>query len=276
VLGAAALGAAIGSWQSSAGSSDAASRLVLQGLDAARAAGSFHYVSTSVASSMTQVTVGDAGATEGRQDITIGPSSFIVLVVGQTAYLRGDASALEHNLLVPSSVASAHVQQWISLVQSDYPWASVYAAVKTSDALKDNLTFTPRSVLAPETLAGQQVVGIQGPVSGSEAQGVQGTATLYLQAGGRHLPVRFVERGTVTGTGNSGSGNSGTGNTGAGNSGRGNTGGGSTTTSVRFRIDFSAWGEPVHVAVPSSAVSFASLGVPGAGPPRSTPSTVLT
>jgi len=90
VLTLGALGAAIGGWLSSSGSSSdtaaqrAAALLVHQGRQAALAIGSFHYVSTSVASSVTQVTVGDAGTTQGRQAITVGSSSFIVLVVGQT------------------------------------------------------------------------------------------------------------------------------------------------------------------------------------------------
>lgn len=252
-----ALGAAIGGWQStrgSTGSSAAAGRLERQSLAAALDAGSFHYVSTSTGGGPSQVTVGDAGATVGRQAITIGQSSFDVRVVGSTAFFRGDATSIEQNLAVPGSVASTHAGQWISLASGDAPYASVYAAVKTSDALNDNVTFTAQTVLATSDIGGQQVTGVRGPVSGSQAQGVRGTATLYVQASGRHLPVRYVEQGSVSGTGA--------------------TGGGSAN--VDFRIDFSAWGEPVSVDTPSAAVAFSSLGVSGTGPTGSPPSTVLT
>ena len=246
--------AALGGWLStrSSGTVDAAAaqRLVSGALAAAGRAGSFHYVSSSTGGGISQTTVGDAGPTGGRQLITVNGDTFTVLVVGADAYFRGDALAMVQNLGIPASVARAHSGQWISLTTADAPYQSVYAAVKTSDALRDNITFSPRAELGTSTVAGQKVIAVQGAMQGIQGQPAHGTGTLYLAAGGRHLPVRYVESGTV--------------------------GRGTNTTSLRFQFDFSAWGRAVAVVPPPSPVPFSALGVPGGGPPGSTPTTLLT
>lgn len=254
-----AAAAALGGWLSTRGSSTGATatstsarqagRLVSGALDAARAAGSFHYVSSSTSSAVTQLTVGDAGATAGRQVITLGGDTFNVLVVGSAAYFEGDAAAMVENLSVPISVAQAHAGQWVSLASGDAPYASVYAAVTTSDALRDNITFTPRTELGTSTLAGQRVIGVRGSMKGIPGATGKGTAVLYMSATGRHLPVRYVERGTLKGSDGS-------------------------ATSLQFSIDFSAWGEPVPVTAPPGALSFASLGTAGGG--TGPPNTLVT
>jgi hypothetical protein len=262
VLGSAA---AIGGWLSTSGSSSPgggsgssgssasvaseAARLAAGALAAARAAGSFHYVSSSSSDRVRQLTVGDAGPSSGRQVITLNGDTFNVLVIGSTAYFQGDATAMVENLSVPASVAQAHAGQWISLVSGDDPYESVYAAVTTSDALHDSITFSPRSVVATPAIAGQRATAVQGRVRllPGESGTVKGTGTLYLSASG-HLPLRYVERGTLRGSGG-------------------------TVTPLDFRIDFSAWAEVVRVTVPAGAVTYASLGVPpgtGAGSPPTT------
>lgn len=259
-----AAAAALGGWLSTSGSSPTpagggattggraeATRLVSGSLAAAAAAGSFHYVSSSVSAGISQLTVGDAGAVSGRQVITVAGDTFTVLVVGSTAYFQGDATAMVQNLAVPPAVAQARAGQWISLVSGDSPYESVKAAVTTSEALSDNVTFTPRTVLAQSAVAGQRVIGVRGAMHGVAGQRGSGTAILYVSAGGRHLPVRYVEHGTLTGTDGS-------------------------TASITFTIDFSAWGEGVQVNVPPGAVAFSSLGVSGAPGQGSPPTTLIT
>ncbi|MDE3086036.1 MAG: hypothetical protein KGJ77_04645, partial [Acidobacteriota bacterium] len=146
----------------------AARRLVATSLADAGAAGTFHYVSTFASSSargrVTQVTVGDAGATQGRQDITVNGDRFTVLVIGPSSYFQGDALAMVTSLGVPAPVAQAHAGQWISLVSGDAPYQSVTAAVTTSSALEDNVTFRPTRVLGISKVAGRQLQGVRGPV----------------------------------------------------------------------------------------------------------------
>lgn len=246
VLAAAALGVdvAVTSSRSPTVNPPAARSMLDRTLAAAEAAGSFRYVSSSVSStsgssSLSQTTVGQAGATQGRQTITINGDTFDVLVVGDTAYLRGDADAMEAELQLPTSVAQAHAGQWISLVPGDAPYQSVYAAVTTMQAIDDNISFTPRVLLGSSTLGGIAVLGLRGPMRGTGGEPAKGTATLYVAASGRQLPVRYVEKGKV--------------------------GSGSSTSSLDFTISFSSWGQPVSETVPPGAISYRSVASSGIG-----------
>lgn len=238
-----AIALALGGSGAAAGSA-AARRLLAQSLADARAAGSFHYVSTSVSTSgtgrLTQTTIGDAGATEGRQDITVNGDRFTVLVLGPTTYFRGDALAMATSLGVPAPVAAAHAGQWIALVSGDSPYPSVTAAVTTSSALEDNVTFRAQQELPLAKIAGRQLQGVRGAMQTIEGQQAHGTATLYMTTGSRPMPVRYVEQGTV--------------------------GKGSNAGSLDFSLTFSAWAEPVRVSAPSGALAFSALAVPGATP----------
>jgi hypothetical protein len=239
--------AAIGTWLGTGGAgtpaTPAASRqLVRSSLAAALAAGSFHYVSSSTSSSPTsapiqQITDGDAAPTSGRQVITVGGDTFDVVVVGTTAYFRGDAAAMVASLGLPAAVAAAHAGQWIALVPGEAPYPSVQVAVTTSSALSQNITFTAARELGTTTVEGRKTTVVQGPMSAVGGQPARGTATLYVSTGPRRLPVRYVERGTV--------------------------GSGASEATLDFTITFSSWGDKVAVARPAGAVPFAALGVPG-------------
>ena len=222
----------------------ASTALLKSVLDAVNAEGAFHYVSSSTSSSssstatkLTQLTVGDAGTTSGRQAITIGTSHFEVVVVGSTAYFRGDAVGTSASLGLSASAARAFAGHWISLVSGDAPYQSVYAAVTAGSAIADNITFTPRTELSTSRVAGRRVIGLKGPLTPIDGQPARGTATLYVTAARPHLPVRYVEKGTV--------------------------GSGSSRSTLSFEISFSGWGTPVAVGAPSGAVPFASLGAGG-------------
>ncbi|HUC35690.1 MAG TPA: hypothetical protein VMR97_01050 [Acidimicrobiales bacterium] len=233
---------------SSAPVSPAARSVLRRAISAARAAGSFHYVSRSTGTSGDSTTVGDAGADSGKQVITSndknGASSFTVLVVGTACYFQGDALAMQENLGVTAAIAQAHANQWISLSPSDQPYGSVYAAVNTGQALTDNITLEPQH-LSSSTGGGrklQKVTGAITPVTiAGQTDALKGTASLEVSAA-THLPVSYSERGTSSGQTNS------------------------------FTIAFSDFGQPVSEAAPQGAVSFASI----AGSGSSTSPSVLT
>lgn len=220
----------------------AATALLHSVLGAANAARGFHYVSSSTqastSSSLTQVTVGDAGASSGRQDITIDTSHFTVLVVGPTAYFKGDAVATSATLGLPAAAATRYAGQWISLASGDAPYQSVYAAVTTSSALHDSITLSPRREVSGTEYDGKDVIAIAGTLTPISGQPAKGTATLYVTASRPHLPVGYVEKGTV--------------------------GGGSSRSSISFTMHFSAWGD-VSESAPPSAIPFASLGPSSGG-----------
>ena len=236
------VGGAIGSWlgvRDSGGSTwtgASAARLLRSSVAAAEVAGSFHYVwsyrsSSSTSSQVDQTTVGDAGASQGQQWMTVNGDTFDVLVVGATAYFRGDASAMESNLNVPASMADAYSRQWISLVSGEAPYQSVYAAVTTTQALEYNITFTADRKLGFSIIDDTKVFALSGPMSAFSGQAAYGTGILYVAASGRHLPVRYVEQGTL--------------------------GAGPSASSVEFTITFSTWGKPVKEVTPSDTVPFA-------------------
>jgi hypothetical protein len=255
VVAAAAVGVWLGTRSSAPSSTPAqARRLVQSSLAAAQAAGSFHYVSTSTSSSPTtssvkQVTIGDAGASSGRQAITISGDTFDVVVVGTTAYLRGDASAMVASLGIPAAVAEAHAGQWISLVPGDAPYQSVEVAVTTASALDQNVTFNAGRESGTVKVDGQTTTAVQGSMSAVDGQPAHGTATLYVRTGPHPLPVRYVERGTV--------------------------GKGSSASQLNFAITFSSWGEDTGVTAPTGATPFSSLGVTG-GTPTGPGPTIIT
>jgi hypothetical protein len=228
--------------------SPAARSLLRSSLAAARAKGSFHYVSRFTQQGVTQTTIGDAGETSGRQVITLGPETFTVLVVGPACYIEGNAGALADQLGLPSTVAAGHAGQWISLAPADVPYQSVYAAVTTRSALADNIDIAPHRRLGPTVQGGRRVIGVTGPMTdisvGGQTQKAKGTAYLYMTASGHHLPVLYSERGTV---------------------------GGHRTVAA---ITFSDWGAPVVVTAPAGAVPFSSLGPVTVPTPTGNPSLV--
>ena len=227
--------------------SPSASRLLRSSLASARKVDSFHYVSSSTlggAQGGTQKTVGDAGPDQGKQVISAGNQRFTVLVVGRACYLKGNAAALVANLGLTSTTATAYAGQWISLAQSDGPYASVYAAVTAGSALADNITVVPTGQLPPTKVAGRRVETVTGSIApiriGGQLEAPKGTATLAVRVTTPHLPVRYTERGTLNRE--------------------------PTTTTVTF----DHWGETVDVTAPAHAVSYASLGA-GSGTTPTTP-----
>jgi len=241
----------------SGGSSGAKSALA-SAIKAATDAGSFHYVSTTTAATGGAKTIGDATSSSGKQQITTndtnGTASFTVLVFGKQCWFKGDALSMEENLDVSADAAQSHASQWISLAPSDSPYASVYAAVITHDALADSITFKPQQ-LGTATVGGRTLQTISGTVTpikvGGQTQNVKGTATLEVSPS-THLPVRYAQSGTVQGQ---------------------------RTT---FTMTFSKYGEDVPVTPPVGAVTYPSIGGAsggsgnGGGGGTTTPPSILT
>ena len=163
--------------------------------------GSFHYESQFTSMGQIQTTVGDAGVSSGKQVITIGSTSFTVIVIGKSCYFQGGERQMVDQLGLPVSIASAHAGQWISLAPGDLPYQSVYVAVTTQSALNSNIAFAPHQLSGTERRAGYRVLGITGPMTNQsvngELQRVKGTAHLYVTASVPHLPVEYTENGKI-------------------------------------------------------------------------------
>jgi len=223
----------------SAPASPAAKRLVTASLAAAQRVGTFSYVSRSTAKGYAQVTVGDAGPTSGRQQITVNAHTFTVLVIGAACYFQGDAVSVTQQLGLPSSLASTYAGRWISLAPSDAPYGPVYAAVTAPTAIADNVVFRPKRETGITRFAGRRVIGVTGPMTNitvaGQTQVSKGTATLEVAAARPHLPARYTENGTID------------------------------NARTIFSMTFSHWGEPLSVTAPTGAVSFASIPNSGSG-----------
>jgi hypothetical protein len=236
---------------SSAPNAPAARRLVRSAFTSTIKGRSFHYVTRSTSQGSTQTAVGDAGSTSGRQVFTIGSDTFTVLVIGTSCYFQGNARQLVDQLGLPTSVASAHAGQWISLAPGDPPYQSVYVAVTARSAYTSNIAFTPRLETGTSTLHGLRVVGISGTMINQTVNGqterAEGKAMLYVTTSRPHLPVEYTENGKIGTTA-------------------------SNLVSSKLVMIFSKWGEHVNVKAPRGAVTYASLGVgsgsvPNSGPP---------
>lgn len=225
----------------------AAPRITRAALKATIERGSFHYVSKFTSMGQIQTTVGDAGVSSGKQVITIGSTTFTVIVIGTSCYFQGGERQMVDQLGLPVSIASAHAGQWISLAPGDLPYQSVYVAVTTQSALKSNIAFAPHQVSGTERrAAGYRVLGITGPMTNQRVNGqlqrVKGTAHLYVTASVPHLPVEYTENGKID------------------------------KVTSKLVMTFNRWGEPIALTAPRGTVTYASLGAgngttPNTGPP---------
>jgi hypothetical protein len=196
------------------------SQSVSSALAKARAQKSVHYV-TSQASSGTAVTIaGDAATDRGIQHITYRKGGRVghvtVLVVANTAYIRGDEFALASYMRIPPSAAAAWAGKWLSLAQSAPDYATVAAAVRLGSTLAELKMPPPFRNVGTSTRHGRPVVGIE---SRFRRAGHAVTETLYIDVA-RSLPVEQVGR----------------------------------SSGITVKATFSRWNEPVTVLPPASAI----------------------
>jgi hypothetical protein len=219
LVGAAALAVFVGVGAAAAAVSPA--RLVSAALAKAHAQRSVHYVSSQASNGRAVTIVGDAATDRGVQHITFRRSGRVghvtVLVVSNTAFIRGDAFTLTNYMGIPASAAAAWAGKWLSLAKSAPDYPTVSAAVRLGSTLDEVKMPPPFRTLGTSTRHGRRVVGI---VSHFEHAGRTVTATLYVDTA-RSLPVEQVDRS-----------------------------GGITVTAT-----FSRWNERVSVSPPASAIA---------------------
>lgn len=150
-----------------------------------------HYQLQATTPSEHETIVGDAGSTEGLQQLTNGANQVEVELVGGTAYLQGNAGGLQNTLGLPATTASAYTGRWISVAPTDSLFQPITQAV-TVRGIFDQLS--PTGTLhtsVPGKVQGQEVVAVIGGLPGSVAQGVSGQAVLYVSTSRPDLPVAF-------------------------------------------------------------------------------------
>jgi hypothetical protein len=179
---------------------------------------SVHYVSYASSSSVSVTMVGDAGRTAGIQRITYskgGKSGHVtVIVVADTAYIRGDAFTLTSYMGLSPSAAAKSAGKWLTLTHHQAGYATVAAGVRLSSALDELKLKPPIAAVAPSRLGGVPVIGLR---STHVVSGRPVTSTVYVRRSGAPLPVEAVAR-------------------------RG---------AQRMTVTFSHWNEPLNLAAPT-------------------------
>jgi len=179
-----------------------------------------HYVASAVSSKVSVRMVCDAALDRGIQRITYrkaGKSGRVtVLVVANTAYVRGDAFVLANYMGFSGPAATRFAGRWIKIPHTASWYPTVSEAVRLRSTIKELALPRPRVALPESVLNGQRVIGVRNT---STASGHRVTRTLYVRAAGLRLPVAEVTR-----------------------EGRN-----------RFGVTFSKWNQPVNVSAPTGA-----------------------
>jgi hypothetical protein len=166
-------------------------------LHAAAARHSVHYVSSSATSKAAIRLVSDVAKGRGIQRITVTKNGqrglATVLVVGGSAYIRGNAFTLHDYFPFTQAQAARYAGKWISIPSSSGAYAAV-AADATFASFLDDLLPSKHLTLVRATISGTESVGVRGPV---RQGGVKLVETVYAPASGTPLP--FEEKAVVAG-----------------------------------------------------------------------------
>jgi hypothetical protein len=187
---------------------------------AASAKHSVHYVTVSSSSRGRSTMVSDIAADRGIQRVTFsngGRTGHVtMLVVGSTAYIRGDAFTLHGYMAFPPSLASRYAGRWILIPHTSPLYGPVAIDVTFGSFVRDAMPQGHLTIVAG-TVGGRKVRGLHG----TAREG--GTLTLYVPTSGSLLPLEGKE--TVR-----------------------------APIAASSRLTMSRWNEPVRVSAPAHAV----------------------
>jgi len=185
-----------------------------------------HEVTRAKAPGHTFAAVDDIGFFEGRQVIHSDDSHAEVVQVGQQAYIRGDASAIQHYFGLTKDDPQQLADTWISIGPSDGgEYSTVIAAVTLKSDFGHETIPGRLTVGRPVTVDGKRCIPIIGHTSQSGLGTV--TVTMYVTATNHPLPLEV------------------------------------RATAKHDSIDvtkWSRWGQPVTLTPPPDAVPYSSLG----------------
>jgi hypothetical protein len=230
LLGAFALSAAsaCGGSQQNSLSGKSPGSVLSTALSAAAKFQAVHYVLQTTSNGQTQTVTGDAATSNGAQSVVLGTDQTVVVVVGATAYLRGNAGGLQDIIGFSSTQASQEGGKWISFQKGDAPYQTVVQGVTLNSLLSELKPVPPLIESSPGTVSGVQVVGVRGGLQSSPRQG---EATFWVATAAPNVLVSIDARATSVSTGK-------------------------TVTQVGV---FSKWGARFRVTAPSGSVPFSSL-----------------
>ena len=165
--------------------------MVAQAMADAVHGGWVHEVATTRSGRDALSMVNDIGTTEGRQVIDADGARSTVMVLGGTAYINGDASAVADYFGIPTSDPAALAGKWITVPHTDPDFSTVSASVTLQSDFHDVAFSGPYSALADTTVDGVAVVPITGRIPGPNSNSST-RATLYVTVTGTRLPVELT------------------------------------------------------------------------------------
>jgi hypothetical protein len=202
-------------------SSAHAAKTLARMLAAIRAARTVHISVNARIGPNTATYSSDAGLNVGRQKVSAGDGGeATVLEINGVGYFQANEKGLIGFLATPQAVAHRYAGHWISFQPGGMGYQRVVSGV-TLGGIADEMALT--GAITPtgtSTVNGQSVDGLNGgvPLAWNAPAGV--TATLYVAAHGKPLPVLFKAGIPPSG----------------------------------YHVEFSRWGEPLRITAPASAV----------------------
>jgi hypothetical protein len=235
-----------------AATSESPSQLVATVYATALAAGSFHYIDQQTlginGTLVQQTESGDVGRGEGVQFVDGRLGNSEAIVIGSVAYLRGNAAALQVDLLYPLRRAKTYANRWISFTPKDGPFQLIVRLVlgttswaKPTDAPLDSLPEHPNSISRQSTVDGRSVESVLSTIDDvviSTDSSFVGHAQVFFAANSPKLPYRLTDDTTGTEAG--------------------------SPFSQQDSATFSKWKEHVEITSPTKALPYSSLPPPDA------------
>jgi hypothetical protein len=218
----------------------------------AAAAGSFHYVNQQTlginGTLVHQTVSGDVSHGEGVLFVNGRFGDSEAIVIGSVAYLKGDAAALQVDLLYPLKRADHYANRWISFTSKDTPFQTIKDLVfsttlwaNPAQAPLDSLPQRPRSVSQVSSLDGRPVESVTSTIDDvvkSTDSSFVGHAQVYFAATSQ-LPYRLTDATTGLEAG--------------------------SPFSEQDSATFSKWSEHLEVTAPPGALRYSALPPPDAG-----------
>ena len=128
--------------------------------------------------------------------MAIGNDKVEVLLVGTTAYLRGDAGGLTDIIGVASAQAVQDAGKWVSVTSSSTLYQGIARAVTLTTLLDQMKPSGTLATTAPGKLGGHAVVGVRGALTGTTGTG---TTTFWVTTVAPPVPIGVDAQSAGTG-----------------------------------------------------------------------------
>jgi hypothetical protein len=169
-------------------------QIATEALAAARAKGSVHVDVSAAASQAVVRIVGVASPSVGRQVATGNDGAVMTeLVRPGSTYVRGNAAALTGFLGMSAKEASKLANRWLVLRAGNPNYQSVTQGVTADSILSSIIPVGSLTKTKLEKVDHQSVVGVVGKAPTGSGMPASATATLWVAATGKPLPVAAEE-----------------------------------------------------------------------------------